>query len=270
MKRIKAEQDVQYKITMDSGTTYITTSIIADYGAEAMVGRSTRVFKAYREDDPDKTPVVIKDSWRVSDREREDQILRNILSDVDRLPLPANDVEIARGYFLTVIEAEDVKTDQSVDTTLSILHGVNIPEDSEVHVIPAEPSISSIVHSSSKGHTPTYHLPVRFKPRGIHHRIHSRVVFKEVCQTLYDFQGVRDVHIILAQLLRGLIVIVFTFNQSDEPVGLYLLHKAGWVHRDISPGNTLVVDMTVKIADLEYAKRLGSDQTHDIRTVSRI
>ena len=42
MKRIQVEQDVQYKIMMDSGTTYITTHIIADYGAEAMVGRSTR------------------------------------------------------------------------------------------------------------------------------------------------------------------------------------------------------------------------------------
>ena len=207
MKHIQVEQDVQYKIMMDSSTTYITTRIIADYGAEAMVGRSTRIFEAYREGNPGRTPVVIKDSWRVFDREREDQILRNILSDADRV-LPPNEAKDAREYFLTVIEAEDVKIDQSVDTTLSMLRDVNIPEDSKVHVIPAEPAISSVMHSSSKGHTPIYHIPLRVKPRDIHHRIHSRVVFGEVCQTLYDFDSFHAVLIILLRLLKGLVVIL--------------------------------------------------------------
>lgn len=45
--------------------------------------------------------------------------------------------------------------------------------------------------------------------------------------------------------------------------GLYLLHRAGWVHRDPSPGNIIVVrenantsDRKIaKISDLEFAKR---------------
>ena len=49
---------------------------------------------------------------------------------------------------------------------------------------------------------------------------------------------------------------------------LQLLHEIGWVHRDISPGNLMRIGGLVKLADLEYAKRLGSDKTHDFRTVS--
>jgi serine/threonine protein kinase len=40
-----------------------------------------------------------------------------------------------------------------------------------------------------------------------------------------------------------------------------------WVHRDVSPGNILTDQNTTKLADLEYAKRLNDDKTHDIKTV---
>jgi len=33
------------------------------------------------------------------------------------------------------------------------------------------------------------------------------------------------------------------------------LHEAGWVHRDYSPGNIIVLDKIAKISDLEFAKR---------------
>lgn len=36
--------------------------------------------------------------------------------------------------------------------------------------------------------------------------------------------------------------------------------RAGWVHRDISPGNLLVHDGKVKLADLEYAKPYPDDE----------
>ena len=37
--------------------------------------------------------------------------------------------------------------------------------------------------------------------------------------------------------------------------GLYRLHRAGWVHRDPSPGNIIVFGENAKISDLEFAKR---------------
>lgn len=45
------------------------------------------------------------------------------------------------------------------------------------------------------------------------------------------------------------------------------MHKCGWVHRDISSGNILIVDGIVKIGDLEYAKRLDDDTSHAGRSV---
>ena len=33
-----------------------------------------------------------------------------------------------------------------------------------------------------------------------------------------------------------------------------MLHKAGFVHRDLSPGNIIVVGGKAKISDLEFAK----------------
>lgn len=51
------------------------------------------------------------------------------------------------------------------------------------------------------------------------------------------------------------------------PTGLRVLHSLGWVHRDISSGNILVVNGEVKISDLEYAKLVTESSLHGIRTV---
>ena len=50
---------------------------------------------------------------------------------------------------------------------------------------------------------------------------------------------------------------------------LHINGIAGWVHRDISPGNILYVRETGKwvLSDVEYAKRLDNDGVHEIRTV---
>lgn len=45
------------------------------------------------------------------------------------------------------------------------------------------------------------------------------------------------------------------------------LHSIGWVHRDISSGNILVVDGHAKIADFEYAKHENDFTMHGVRTV---
>ena len=49
---------------------------------------------------------------------------------------------------------------------------------------------------------------------------------------------------------------------------LRALHSCGWVHRDISSGNVLIVNEVAKLSDLEYAKREGDTSQHGIRTVS--
>lgn len=56
------------------------------------------------------------------------------------------------------------------------------------------------------------------------------------------------------------------------PEALRLLHKLGWVHRDLSSGNLMLGRGQLKIADFEYAKKMTEPRTevHDIRTVGPI
>jgi serine/threonine protein kinase len=48
---------------------------------------------------------------------------------------------------------------------------------------------------------------------------------------------------------------------------LELMHKLGWVHRDVSIGNILSYNGEAKLCDLEYAKKNGDTKTHNVRTV---
>jgi serine/threonine protein kinase len=49
--------------------------------------------------------------------------------------------------------------------------------------------------------------------------------------------------------------------------GLRIMHAHGYVHRDISTGNIIYHDGHGKIADLEYAKDVGTGKGHESRTV---
>ena len=56
--------------------------------------------------------------------------------------------------------------------------------------------------------------------------------------------------------------------------GLWSLHKAGYVHRDISTGNILVdrsgvgAEVCIKISDLEYMRKLSDLMASgDVKTV---
>ena len=56
--------------------------------------------------------------------------------------------------------------------------------------------------------------------------------------------------------------------QHSCDTALELLIKLGWVHRDVSIGNILWHNDDGKLADLEYAKRVGYTTSHDLRTAS--
>ncbi|KAI5114951.1 hypothetical protein M0805_002402, partial [Coniferiporia weirii] len=53
---------------------------------------------------------------------------------------------------------------------------------------------------------------------------------------------------------------------KDCTKALRYIHKAGWVHRDISCGNVYLYKGRGLLGDLEYAKRIGTDGKHEVRT----
>ena len=63
------------------------------------------------------------------------------------------------------------------------------------------------------------------------------------------------------------------FILSNLNLALRVIHKAGWVHRDLSPANLYLYkdpETNAKrgiIGDLEFAKKVGTGASSDVRTV---
>ncbi|KAF9236609.1 hypothetical protein BU15DRAFT_76812 [Melanogaster broomeanus] len=240
-----------------SPAVYQTVKILSDFRADALRGRGTRVFKAFRKPKPQDTEaarvyVVIKDAWRDSTRMCEDEILKNILHDIET-NLGPSAREDAKQYFLTVLHAEDVMIDNKIDDTLRLLHHENILSDSRWHDIGAgkEKELNRSTHTPSTDALPL-HLTRRTLPavksEVVHHKIHFRAVFAELGEPIHTLKKLDEVLETLEHALKG----------------LEYMHHAGWVHRDISSGNVLRCNHQSKITDLEYAKSLtASGESHD-------
>ncbi|KAF8833310.1 hypothetical protein BDN67DRAFT_870005, partial [Paxillus ammoniavirescens] len=259
IQRVLVDGETHYDITFqeqgDSPAVYRTVAIISDFGADAMTGRGTRVFKAYlkyvkRISAPGPVEhIVIKDAWRDSDRDREDQILQNILNDIGQ-----DRKEDAKQYFLTVLRAEDVNIKGRTDDTLLMLHEQTTWGDCSWYDVWPDREPSRRSHVSSVGHTPAcltrQSIPPAPPSANIQHKKHFRIVFKEVCQPIFELNNLNDVWETLFHAVSG----------------LKYMHTAGWVHRDISVGNVLRHGNRGLITDLEYTKRTDSNQSYEVRT----
>ncbi|KIJ07933.1 hypothetical protein PAXINDRAFT_139592 [Paxillus involutus ATCC 200175] len=254
IQRVLVEGETRYDITFqekeESPAVYRTIAIISDFGADAMMGKGTRVFKAYLKSRQGKAVsapvehVVIKDSWRDPDREREDQILQQVLEDV-RTTQGADAAEDARKYFLTVLRGEDISINGRTDDTLCLLHGETVPDGCPWREVLLDRNSSRRPHVSSVGDMPDSPFRGVTPAPGsgmIQNKQHFRLVFDEVCQPIFEFKSLHDV---LKTLLHAV-------------AGLKYMHTAGWVHRDISVGNVLRHGDQGLITDLEYAKPEGS------------
>ncbi|KAI9462725.1 hypothetical protein HD554DRAFT_1444130 [Boletus coccyginus] len=228
----------RYKFTIGN-QQFTTTRPLATYGADTMVGRGTRVYEAQ---DENGNIVAIKDSWRVEDCEPEGAILEKILEDI-RDKLGENKVTEAERYFVRVRVYEDVAVSGKTDKTLILEN----EEDVEWITIDADPWLSNSCRTSRAGRIPDSGC---YK---ILCRIHTRTVFWDIGIPVTDVPLLADSFSCL----------------SDARRALYYLHKAGWVHRDFSVGNVLWVgrdDHGGKLTDFEFAKKVDSELSDDIRT----
>ncbi|THG98598.1 hypothetical protein EW026_g3600 [Hermanssonia centrifuga] len=135
------------------------------------------------------------------------------------------------------------------------MHGQDIPEDYPVFDLrpPPEPRIPSDPSKTAVGHHRAMEKVHVFPkpPVKITARRHYRIVFNEVCRALHDETS-------LQLIFKAL---------SEACFAIRLMHRNGWVHRDISIGNILIdADNHARLADLEHAKYMDDNSVHTIRT----
>ncbi|KAG1884235.1 hypothetical protein F4604DRAFT_1952371 [Suillus subluteus] len=259
VERIYVGEKIQYKFTVGD-EVFTTTRELATYGADSMVGRGTRVYEAT---DAKEKKVAIKDSWREIDRQSEGEILEKILASCEK-KLGAEEFADAKRRFVGVRLWKDVTIDGASDETVNPMVGDERNCTWNWEAIDLKPILSERPHLSATGDVPdsgelSAFLPTQLgtvgrKDTRIPQRVHARIVFHDVGVALKDVTSLADN---LSCLSGGL-------------KALSYLHKAGWVHRDFSVGNTIwVVDDNGgigKLGDFEYAKEMDSITSHDVRT----
>ncbi|KAI0084508.1 hypothetical protein BDY19DRAFT_1060215 [Irpex rosettiformis] len=246
--------------TREREITFRTIDLLSSIGAEAVRSRGTRVWAGQLlingQIQPDSDNMVMKEYWVDSDRVREAEIWRRILEDAPT----EKDREILKRHLLTPLYSGDVVVDGKLDTTDYLRRYAAISEVGGLEMVPLlrKPKETNYDHTVMEADD--------FAPQGsgaipsgpvtasrivvLHDKSHHRIIFKEKGTTIEHLTTVSRVLRAGIQALNGLAV----------------MHKSGWVHRDISSGNILVVDGVVKISDLEYAKKMSDSTSHSERS----
>ncbi|KAG2050360.1 hypothetical protein BDR06DRAFT_917969 [Suillus hirtellus] len=255
VERIRDGKKIQYEFTIGD-EVFTTTRELATYGADSMVGRGTRVYEAT---DAGGEKVAIKDSWREVERQSEGEILESILASCAE-KLQVEELADAERYFVGIRLWKDVIIDDAPDVTLDPLVGEEQNRSWKWVSIDLQPILSARPHLPSAGDIPNSGRLSAFLPTqsggiarndtGIPRRVHTRTVFNDVGVAVKDVTS-------LADNLTCL---------SDGLKALYYMHKAGWIHRDFSVGNVIWVGGIGKLGDFEYAKKIDSQTSHDVRT----
>ena len=251
-------------------TTFRTRKILSNIGADALQGRGTRVWEVIELDvdgnEKDVDTCVLKDVWADVDRDREGDILAAIRREAKGRS--SSWVKRVEKYFLTTATYGDVyvngKPDKSrrweVPKKVGLLELKTGPKESR-RVATNLAAVGAIALEPRSGEPVIQYYSTK---------VHHRIVFKEKGTTIRDIKSLHSVFRYLGQAMNGEFVSVWPGSPNGlmiPPLALKTLHMLGWVHRDVSSGNVLIVNDGAKLADLEYAKREGDKSLHGIRTV---
>ncbi|KAJ7094046.1 hypothetical protein B0H15DRAFT_971258 [Mycena belliarum] len=243
---------IQYKIHLN-GTTYHTIRPLADYRADSIRGRATRVWLVHPEGQPD-VHYVLKDVWMPSsDSLTEGDQLRLLHKHLASIVVPAGTRHPSE-YFLDVVDDGFVTlADGADDDTQFAMGGKAVPAVGECvplvgiskertggqattsrqtgretlrytnHGLPAAPLLPIGTTSQRK-----YFAPRR----------HYRIIFRQTGISIYHLTTLGEVMTLLADVIAA----------------VKILSDLGYVHRDISPSNIIAVDGRGKVFDLEFLK----------------
>ncbi len=200
--------------------------------APCIAGRATTCWKAHREEDP-RTPFVIKDSWQYIERVEEGEMLQEA---TDR-----NVANVARYYHHETVRVHGMEDDirGNVRKGLDVTTATNYrPERTMLPPITSgssrqgrSPRAPSRKRSSSRTDAPLppskrscSMSPVKASSSTLPNRVHRRIILRDYGQAIYKASS----RSALLAALEGCI-------EGHES-----LHKAGFLHRDISINNLMI------------------------------
>ncbi|KDN33534.1 hypothetical protein RSAG8_13375, partial [Rhizoctonia solani AG-8 WAC10335] len=240
-------------------TTYRTLKVISNAKADSMVGPGSRLWIVQElvDGDPVDPCYVLKDTWAHEDRVAEHVLLKEIreaqpayaqcfLTPLDHgfahlgVTAPDNTHKTLRRTELIptndVLAIHPSHVTNSTESPLNNRHSTGRPGD--------------VANSQQEGYRDFHYLSE-------HPRQHYRIVFKEIGKPVHDLRNWTD---------------VFTAIQGGWE-GLHAMNLCGYVHRDVSSGNILLVPASGSfgqrgvIMDLEYAKKTDDTSApHDVKT----
>ncbi|KAJ3558267.1 hypothetical protein NM688_g1024 [Phlebia brevispora] len=238
------EDGEHYDITVFSSDAhtriYRTLDLLSATGLEVLNGRGTRVWRAVALEAGEEVGehVALKDTWTDPERQMEGDIYERIRAaerqeeyqaDIDsRLPTIVYHGDVRsrgdnyKGLDCTPWFSTDAVGDASHPTTSRRELG-----------------------RERKDHVELFEgvIPER--------RVHYRIVFKDVCRSLYQETSLASVFHALSQII----------------LALRAMHSSGWVHRDVSPGNILLkADGNAVLVDVELAKPMGNRDERRVGT----
>ncbi|KAK5996946.1 hypothetical protein PT974_02294 [Cladobotryum mycophilum] len=178
-----------------------------------IAGRATTCWKAYYENDP-QTPLVIKDSWQFPERQEEGELLQEATD--------KGVINVARHYYHETVKVLGMDDDvrNSVRKGLDISKAENYQRRPVVLLDRSDPRVRPALFSPWKT------IPFRIFNGGdiTSNRIHRRVILRDYGTPIYKASS----RAALLKALKGCIE------------GYESLHKAGFLHRDISIYNLMV------------------------------
>ncbi|RYO80050.1 hypothetical protein DL764_009944 [Monosporascus ibericus] len=199
--------------------------------APCIAGRATTCWKAYREDDPH-TPLVIKDSWQYTEREEEGELLHQTTT--------KSVINVARYYHHSTVhvrgKVDDVRNNVRGD--LNTAEATNYRPGRSV-LLPSAGMIGSprkgrssnagLKRSSSQtGATlPPTKRSCSISPTKVDslpNRVHRRIVLRDYGTPIYKASSRSALLSALEGCIKG--------HES--------LHRAGFLHRDISINNLMI------------------------------
>ncbi|KAG5300605.1 FunK1 protein kinase [Histoplasma ohiense] len=229
-----------------------------------VAGRATTCWKAHRDGDESKTPIVIKDSWQYPERGEEGELLREALEkDV---------VNVARYYHHETVRAGDGED----DIHTGVRKGLDITKASNYRSNQSRPPLSrSGSRTARKNGTssrkrsstsiepslpPSKRQSVSPIKRNINeaipNRVHRRIVVEDYGKPISKSSS----RVVLLQALEGCI---------EGYMSLY--EKAGLIQSDISPNNLMIneggSDGTCRsfLIDLDLAIRRDREESSGAR-----